>query len=182
MNLDQCNTEALRVISHLDDQFKTLRTGRAHAGLIEGLMVEAYGGTMDLKSTASITVLDARTLLVDPWDKTLVTAIEKAIREAPVGLNPQSDGKVLRVPVPQPTEESRREMVKVMKNMAEDARIALRRARDEAKTSVIASEEAGEIGEDQRFRIQDQLDVMIKKYNALIEEKVAAKEQDIMTI
>lgn len=182
MNLDQCNTEALRVISHLDDQFKTLRTGRAHAGLIEGLVAEAYGGTMDLKSMASITVLDARTLLVDPWDKTLVMAIEKAIREAPVGLNPQSDGKVLRVPVPQPTEESRRDMVKVMKNMAEDARIALRRARDEAKTSVIESEEAGEIGEDQRFRIQDQLDVMIKKYNTIIEEKVAAKEQDIMTI
>lgn len=182
MNLDQCNTEALRVISHLDDQFKTLRTGRAHAGLIEGLVAEAYGGTMDLKSMASITVLDARTLLVDPWDKTLVMAIEKAIREAPVGLNPQSDGKVLRVPVPQPTEESRRDMVKVMKNMAEDARIALRRARDEAKTSVIESEEAGEIGEDQRFRIQDQLDVMIKKYNTIIEEKVAVKEQDIMTI
>ena len=182
MNLDQCNNEFLRVISHLDDQFRTLRTGRAHVGLIEGLMVDAYGGMMDLKSTASITVLDARTLLVDPWDKSLVSAIEKAIREAPVGLNPQSDGKVLRVPVPQPTEESRRDMVKVMKNMAEDARIALRRARDEAKSTAIASEEANEIGEDQRFRIQDQLDLMIKKYNGVIEEKVEGKEKDIMTI
>lgn len=182
MTLDQLQLEGESIIAHLDEQFKSVRTGRANPGLIENVMVEAYGGTMDLKSTASVTVLDARTLLVDPWDKSLIQSVEKAIRESPAGLNPQSDGKVLRIPVPQPTEETRRDMVKVMKGMAEDARIALRRARDEVKTEVIEREKVGEIGEDERFRLQDRMDVMVKQINTTIEERAAKKEGEIMTI
>lgn len=169
-------------IEYLESEFRTIRTGRAHPGLIEGLPIEAYGSMTTIKGVASITIADARTLMIDPWDKSLVASVEKAIRESDQGLNPQSDGKVLRIPVPQPTEETRKEMVKVMKKMAEEGRIRLRRIRDDMKSSIITREKDKEISEDDRYREQEQLEKDVKNYNAKIETMTSEKEAEIMKV
>ncbi len=169
-------------IEHLESELRTIRTGRAHPGIIESIPVEAYESMTNIKGVASITITDARTLVVEPWDKGLVSAVEKALRESDQGLNPQSDGKVLRISVPQPTEETRKEMVKVMRKMVEEARIRVRRIRDEAKSSIITREKDKDISEDDRYRMQASLEEDVKKYNAKIEALSEDKEADIMKV
>ncbi len=166
-------------IVHLEESLRTLRTGRAHAGLVESIVVEAYGNSMPLKGLAGVNVLDARTLTIEPWDKSLVAVIEKAIHESGQGLNPQQDGKTLRINVPQPTEETRLAMVKVMKKMVEETRIRIRRIRDEVKNDLITKERAKEISEDDRYRSQEQLEVSIKSFNSIIDEMSLKKENEI---
>lgn len=182
MILDSLTTDLVAAFGHFEEQLKTVRTGRAHPGIVEDIHVDAYGSPMDIKSLASVMVTDAKTLTIDPWDKGLVPAIEKAIREAPMGFNPQSDGKILRIVVPQPTQETRTSMVKLMRGMAEEARIAFRHIRDTAKTSIIEHEKKGEISEDERFRLQEKLDAMIKEFNEKIEGAAQKKEEEIMTV
>ena len=182
--MDQAELKAQlkSAIEHLESEFRTLRTGRAHPGMIEELPIEAYGNMTTIKGVASITVADPRTLLIDPWDKSLVSAVEKAIRDSDQGLNPQSDGKVLRIPVPQPTEETRKEMVRVMKKMAEESRIRIRRIRDDAKSTIIRREKNKEISEDDRYHLQELLEADIKEYNTKVESLSKEKESDIMKV
>ncbi len=182
MNFDTITAQLELALSHLDERMKAGRTGRAQPELIEGVKIEVYGTVMDIKSLASVTVPDARTLLIDPWDKSTVPLIEQSLRESSLGFNPLSDGKVLRIVVPQPTEETRKEMVKLMRAMTEDARISFRHIRDEAKNFIIEREKKGEIGQDERFRLQEQLDALIKKYNDMVELRARVKEEEIMTV
>lgn len=169
-------------VEHLEEEFKTLRTGRAHPGLVESIPVMAYGSPSVVKNVASVTITDPRTITVEAWDKGLTSALEKAIRESGQGLNPVSDGAKLRIPVPQPTEESRRDMVKIMKKMVEEARIRVRRIRDDAKQYIINREKNKDISEDDRYRWQDDLEAEVKMYNQKIEEAAEAKESEIMKV
>lgn len=169
-------------IEFLQNELSQLRTGRASPALVENIQVEVYGARMAIKGVASINVTDAKSLAVEPWDKTLMKAVEDAIRNSGLGLNPVNDGKAVRINMPALTEESRRNLLKIVGQKAEEARIRLRKSRDEIRSAVIVAEEKGEMPEDERFMVLDKLDVLIKDFNEKIKEVVTEKENDIMTI
>lgn len=181
-SLDSHKPDFEKTVEHLKGELAALRTGRATPALIEHIMVDAYGSPMPMKGVASITVPDARTLAVEPWDKGVLTAIEKAIREAGLGLNPVSDGKVLRLPMPALNEQSRKDMIKVMGGKLEDARIVLRRKREEVKETIMSAEKNKQITEDERFRAIEKLDSMVKEYNERIKKMGEDKEKEIMSV
>lgn len=182
LTLDQFKTGAEGSLAHLKEELGTLRTGRANASIVEGITLEAYGSRMDLKSTASITVPDARTITIEPWDKSLLKEIEKAIQLANIGINPINDGTKIRLPLPPMTEESRKDLIKVVSQKQEQARISVRRARDEMKEKIIAAEEENSITEDIKFRLHKELDELSKAYNDKIKAMGDEKEKEIMTI
>ena len=171
-----------KALDHLHEEYAKLQTGRASAALVEGLMVESYGSKMPLKGVAGISVPEHNQILIQPWDRSQITAIEKSIRESTLGLNPQNDGVVIRLMLPPPTEERRKALVKRVYEQAEEARISIRNARHEALAELKRMEKEKEISEDElRTRektIQDKVDDANKK----IEEFSKKKEQDVMTV
>lgn len=171
-----------KVIEYLKGELAAIRTGRATPALVEDLRVEAYNSQMELKGLASISTSDARTLVIDPWDKSVLKNIEKAIRDSNLGLSPVVDGVVIRLSMPQLTEENRRELVKVVNKKLEEARASIRRAREDVKNEIIKAEEDKEITEDERFKMQDTLDEVTRKYNEQIKEIGEEKEKEIMTV
>ncbi|MEK7102017.1 MAG: ribosome recycling factor [Patescibacteria group bacterium] len=180
--LDTHKEAFVKIIEHVKAELANLRTGRAHASMVTELLVTAYGVQQPLKALASITVPDARTLAVEPWDKSIVGDIERGIREANLGVNPVNDGRIIRIPMPQMTEESRREMSKVLGQKLEQARISIRQFRDEVREKIQTAEKDKEVNEDERFRLQDQLDDMVRAYNEQIKTMGEEKEKEIMTI
>lgn len=180
--IDQFRSEFESVIEFLKGDFAGLRTGRANAAMVEDLPVEAYGGTMAVKGVASVLVPDAKTIMIEPWDKALTKDIEKAIRQAPIGVNPVVDGTRVRITIPPLTEESRRELVKIVGKKAEEAHIALRGVRESAKDEIGRMEKEKEISEDERFRLQEALEGVVKLWNDRVRELSAEKEKEIMTI
>ncbi|HBW74194.1 MAG: Ribosome-recycling factor [Candidatus Magasanikbacteria bacterium GW2011_GWA2_45_39] len=182
LTLDQFKTGGEGSLTHLKEELSTLRTGRANAGILDGITFEAYGARMDLKSTASITVPDARTITIEPWDKTLLKEIEKAIQLANIGINPINDGTKIRLPLPPMTEESRKDLIKVVSQKQEQARISVRRARDEMKEKITAAEKEKTLTEDEKFRLHKELDELSKAYNDKIKAMGDEKEKEIMTI
>jgi ribosome recycling factor len=166
----------------LKEELAGLRTGRANAAMVDNIQVEAYGGMMALKGVASISIPDPRSIIIEPWDKTLVKAVEDAIRNAGKNLNPVNEGAFLRVPIPALTEESRRELVKLVGQKAEEAKIRARKVREDVKNEIISAEEKNEITEDERFMMQDQLDKKIADMNAQIKEIAEEKEEEIMKV
>ncbi|MEK7481361.1 MAG: ribosome recycling factor [Patescibacteria group bacterium] len=170
------------VIDHCKSELASVRTGRAHASMVSDILVMAYGVAQPLKALASITVPDSRTITVEPWDKSIVADIERGIREANLGVNPVNDGRVIRIPMPQMTEEARRDMAKLLGQKLEQARISIRQLRDEAREKIQAAEKNKELNEDERYRLQDQLDEMVKDYNERIKTMGDEKEKEIMTI
>jgi len=170
------------VIDHLQKDLNALRTGRASPALVEDIKVLAYGSVMDVKSIASIATQDAKTLVIDPWDKTLTQAIEKAIREANLGINPAVDGSTVRISLPQMTEENRRHLVKQMKEQVEESKVAVRGVREGIRDRVMEMEKEKEMGEDEKFKTLDELDKMTKDYTSKIEEMAQKKEEEIMTV
>jgi ribosome recycling factor len=170
------------VLDHLQKDLNALRTGRASPALVEDVKVQAYGSIMDVKSVASIAAQDAKTLLIDPWDKTLTQAIEKGIREANLGFNPVVDGSVVRISLPQMTEENRRHLVKQMKERVEEAKVSVRSVRESVREQVMAKEKAKEMGEDEKFKLLDELDKLTKEYTTTIETMAQKKEEEIMTV
>lgn len=182
MNLNEHKEAFEKVLEHLKKELSSLRTGRATPALVEDLVVDAYESKMQLKSLASITTSDARTIIIEPWDKTVLKNIEKAISEAKIGLNPVVDGTLIRLSMPQLTEESRKELIKVAQKKLEEARAAVRRAREEVKSEILKSEENKEINEDERFKLQDKLDEMTREYNDKIKGMGEEKEREIMTV
>lgn len=169
-------------IDHCKSELASVRTGRAHASMVSDITVMAYGAAQPLKALASITVSDPRTITIEPWDKSIIADIERGIREANLGVNPVNDGRVVRVPMPQMTEEARREMTKLLGHKLEQARISIRQLRDEAREKIQAAEKNKELNEDERYRLQDQLDEMVKEYNEQIKTMGDEKEKEIMTI
>ncbi|MBI4599053.1 ribosome recycling factor [Candidatus Uhrbacteria bacterium] len=170
------------VVEHVRVDLSQLRTGRANPALVEDVTVEAYGSPMPLRSMASIAVSDARTLVIEPWDKSLLKAVEKAIHESSLDLNPVVDSKVVRLPMPSMTEESRKNLVKLMKEKLEQGKVALRAVRERVREQILQEEKDKAISEDEKFRLLEELDRMTKEFTARIEEMGEQKEEEIMTL
>jgi ribosome recycling factor len=159
-----------------------VRTGRAHAGILDHVMVDYYGNSTPIPQAANVSVLDARTLGVTPWDKKMAPAIEKAIRDSDLGLNPSTQGDVVRVPMPALTEERRRELIKVVKHEGENARVAVRNLRRDANNALKDLLKAKSVSEDQERRAQEDIQKLTDRYIAEIDKALAAKEADLMAI
>lgn len=168
------------------EAFKTevnkLRTGRAHPSLLEHIRVDYYGTSTPLNQMASVNVSDPRTLTISPWDKNMVQPIEKAIMNADLGLNPNTAGTVIRVPVPPLTEERRRDLVRVVKSEAENARIAIRNIRRDANADIKDLLKEKEITEDEEHRAQDGIQKLTDDFIAEIEKILAQKEKELMEV
>ena len=169
-------------VETLQTELAKLRTGRAHPGIIEGVPVEYYGSASVLKNVANITVSDSRTLTVAPWDKNMLKSIEKAILTADLGLNPVSDGHILRVPLPPLTEERRKDLVKVVKSAAEHARVALRNVRRDANEKLKVLLKQKSISEDEERKAQENVQKLTDKFIARVDEFASAKEKDLLTV
>ena len=159
-----------------------VRTGRAHTGILDHVQVEYYGSPTALTQVANVTLIDARTIGVQPWEKKLLGTIEKAIRDSDLGLNPSSQGDMIRVPTPALTEERRKEMVKLVKSEAEDAKIAIRNIRRDANESLKKLVKDKAVSEDDERRAQDEIQKMTDKSVVDIDKLVAEKEKEIMTV
>lgn len=172
----------LKSIDALKNAFSKLRAGRAHASLLDHIMVPYYGNDTPLSQLANVNVSDARTLTVAPWEKGIVAVVEKAIRESDLGLNPATSGDNIRVPVPALTEERRREMTKIVKSEAEDAKVAVRNIRRDANSQIKDLLKAKDISEDDDRRGQDQVQKVTDKMIAEIDKLLAVKEADLMEV
>ena len=169
-------------VDHLHEDMKTLRTGRASPVILDGVMVDYYGTPTPLKQLANVTVADAHLLVAQPFDVSQIAAMEKAIQTAGLGLNPSNDGRVIRIPIPQLTEERRKEMVKKAHEMAEGSRNSVRQARREGNDRLKQMEKDKEISEDDQHRGHDEMQKLHDHYIGQINEVVTTKEKDIMTV
>ena len=171
-----------KAVEHTAHEFAAVNTGKANPAMVEGITVEAYGSQMALREMAAITTPDARTIAVQPWDKSVIKDVEKAILTANIGITPAVMGDVIRLPLPELTGERRQELVKLVSKQAEEGRVAVRNARREAMDALKKLQKDGEITEDDLKRdekeIQTQTDDTIKKINELF----AAKEKDLTTV
>jgi len=169
-------------VTYFKNDIGGLRTGRASAVLVEDVKVPAYGSMIEVRGLGNISVPDAKTIVIDPWDKSLLQEVAKALTEARVGANPVVDGTIIRLTFPPMTEDSRKQVVKILKEKLEEARISARKVRETIREEIIAKEKAGTIGEDERFRMQDDLENLTKETVARIESLAAEKEKEVMTI
>lgn len=159
-----------------------VRTGRAHTGLIDHVTVDYYGQEMPIPKVANVSVIDSRTLGVTPWEKKLVSAVEKAIRDAGLGLNPVAQGDVVRVPMPALTEERRRDLIKVVRAEGENAKVAIRNLRRDANNALKELLKEKIASEDQERRAQDEIQKLTDRHIAEVDKALAAKEVDLMAI
>lgn len=168
-------------VEALKSDLSGLRTGRANTSLLDPVMVEVYGAMMPLNQVATVSVPEPRMLSVQVWDKSNVIAVEKGIAHANLGLNPMIDGQTLRLPMPDLTEERRKDLAKLAGQYAEKAKIAIRNVRRDANESLKADEKKKEISEDERKRHEDDVQKLTDKYVAETDEAAAKKEQEILT-
>lgn len=169
-------------IEALKNEFSKIRTGRAHTSLLDHVKVEYYGNEVPLNQVATVSVADARTLTVQPWEKVMVPVVEKAILNSDLGLNPSTAGDVIRVPLPMLTEERRKEMTRVVRHEAEGARVAVRNIRRDANNDIKELLKEKEITEDEARRGEDEIQKITDKYIAEIEQLLTVKEKDLMEI
>jgi len=181
--IDQTRSKFQNAASHFQEDLKKLRTGRAHAGMLDGVMVEAYGTQMPLNQTATIAVADAQLLQITPFDPANLQAISTAIRNNEgLGMNPSDDGRVVRVPIPPLNEERRREYVKILGSKVEDCMVSLRNIRHDAIKEIDQAKKDRDIGEDEWSRLQKQIDDAMNKAKTEVESAAKAKEAEIMTV
>lgn len=171
-----------KAVEHVQNQFTSVRTGRATPALVEKLLVEYYGSTVPLQQLAGFQVPEARQLLVKPHDRTTLGAIEKAIRDSDLGINPSNDGVVIRINFPALTEQRRKEFVKVVKNMSEDGRIAVRNIRRDARKQLEGAEKAGVISADELERTEKELEKLTHDHVAQIDKALGRKEQELLEV
>lgn len=169
-------------VNFFKEDISGLRTGRASAAIVEDIMVEAYGTHQTLKSLASINIPDAKTVNIEPWDKGVLSAIEKAVRDSGLGINPVNTGSQIRIFLPELTSERRNELIKILHQKEETARIALRKVREDVKEMIKSAEDSNEITEDEKYRLEEELDKMVKEYNDKVKEITEKKEAEINTI
>lgn len=167
-----------KVISNMESRFTTVRAGRANPNILNGVMVEYYGVPTPLNAVSTISVPEARQLMIKPFDKSLLKEIEKAIYAAELGLTPNNNGEVVFLTIPELTEETRKNYVKQVKEMAEEAKIALRNVRQDANNAIKKSE----VSEDEEKRNMDQVQKLIDKYNQIVDEKYKEKESELLSI
>lgn len=169
-------------VDALKNDLGKIRTGRAHAGLLDHVMVDYYGSMVPIAQVANVTVVDARTLGVSPWEKKLVGAIEKAIRDSDLGLNPASQGDLIRVPMPALTEERRRDLTKVVKSEGEDAKIAVRNVRRDANAALKELLKQKTVSEDDERRAQEEVQKLTDRFVAEIDKMLQTKEAELLAL
>jgi ribosome recycling factor len=167
----------LKTLEHLQQEFSKLQTGRANAAVVEHISIEAYGQRMELKSVASISVQDARSIVIQPWDKSVLGAVEKALQVSDLGISPVNDGVVIRLNFPPMTEERRKHIVKVVGQLAEAAHIRIRQERQVANDAIKQMDD-----EDERDRAQKELQKLVDDANEKITSSAKKKEQEVLTI
>ncbi len=178
----EVRTQMENAVEAVRREFSGVRTGKASPMLLDLVRVEAYGSKMPLNQVATVSAPEPRMLVVQPWDKGLMAVVEKAIRSAELGLNPASDGNVIRVPIPALNEERRREMVRLLHKLAEEGRIAVRHARQEANKHIKQLEHDHEIGQDDAHRQISEIQALTDEYTGKIDEMLKVKEQEVMEV
>ncbi|KJS16867.1 MAG: ribosome recycling factor [Peptococcaceae bacterium BRH_c4b] len=171
-----------KTVEIVKKELSTLRAGRATPALLDKISVNYYGTPTPVNQLANISVPEARLLVIQPWEKSIVPEIEKAIMKSDLGINPTSDGNVIRLMIPQLTRERRTELVKVVKKKAEEGRVAIRNLRRDANDALKAKEKKAEISEDELRRAQDEVQKLTDKYIKEVDVLVSSKEQEIMTV
>ncbi|MEX2640819.1 MAG: ribosome recycling factor [Balneolales bacterium] len=179
---DLANMEMKEAINFLKRELSHIRAGKATPSLLDGVKVDYYGASVPLNQLANITAPEARLLKVEPFDKTSIGEIEKAIMASGLGLNPQNDGAVIRIPLPLLSEERRKELVKVARDKSEQARVSVRNARRDAKELVKKTMKEDSLPEDSRFEAEDEIQKLTDEFNKTIEELLTAKEKEILTV
>ncbi len=182
MNLADFRPDFEKTIAFLKEDIARLRTGRASTAIVEGVSVEAYGVKQPLKAVASISVADSKTLNVEPWDKSILAAVEKGIRDSGLGINPVNDGRLIRLALPELTVERRQELIKILRQKLEQVRITLRKTREDIRDLIFAEEKDKTIAEDEKFRLLEDLDKMVKEYNDKVAAMGEQKEGEINTV
>jgi ribosome recycling factor len=186
MNIADIKKNAEQRMRKSLDALKTdlgkIRTGRAHTGILDHVNVDYYGTPTPISQVANVTLIDARTIGISPWEKKLGAAIEKAIRESDLGLNPAAQGDLIRVPMPALTEERRRELTKVVKSEGENAKVAVRNLRRDANNTLKDQLKAKTISEDEERRAQDEVQKLTDRFISEIDKMLAAKEAELMAI
>jgi ribosome recycling factor len=177
------NTKALmeKAISHLEAELQKVRAGKANPVMLENVMVDYYGSKVPISNTASVNSQDARTLVIQPWEKSMLTPIEKAIMMANLGFNPQNDGVIIRIVVPPLTEERRAQLSKTARSLGEDAKVAIRNLRKDAMEQVKRQQKEG-LPEDEAKGADKSIQTLTDNYVAMVEKHVAQKEKEIMTV
>ena len=180
--LSDAESRMRKAVEALNREMNTIRTGRASPALVENLIVDYHGVPTPLNQLATITAPEARMLIIQPWDRRAIQEIEKGILKSSLGLNPASDGSIVRLLIPQPTEERRRDLVKVVKRNAEEARIALRNIRRDIIDKLRAMERNKELSQDENRRLQDQLQKLTDSFVGQVDSMAEAKETEVMEV
>lgn len=180
--IKNAETHMQKSIESFKHEMSKMRTGRAHPSLLDHVRVDYYGNETPLSQVANITVGDARTLVIAPWEKKMIPAIEKAVMTAGLGLNPTTSGDVIRIPLPPLTEERRKDLIKVVRNEAESARVAIRNGRRDANNAFKELLKKKEIAEDEERRLTESVQKLTDKYIAEVDQLLATKEADLMVI
>lgn len=170
-----------RTVEHLDEELLNIRAGKASTNVLNSVFVDYYGSQTPVSGVASVTVPDARTILIQPWDKNMIRPIEKAILDSNIGLTPSNNGETIRLTIPPLTEERRKELVKQVKGIGENARISLRNARRDAVEAFKKAQKEG-MPEDESKDGETQAQKLLEKYSKMLDELMAAKEKEIMTV
>ena len=180
--LTDAQTRMKKAIDFTLHEFSTIHTGKASPSMVEGVMVEAYGSMMRLKECAAISTPDARLIQVQPWDKSLIRAVEKALQQANLGINPIVDGGLIRLPLPDLSKERRLDFVKIAHKLAEDGRVNIRHARRDAMEAVKKGKKDGKISEDEEKRIEKDIQTLTDKSIKDIDTHLAHKEKELVTV
>ena len=182
MKLAEFEQSMAKAVEATKRAFNTIRTGRANAALLDKVMVDYYGAQTPLNQMSNISTPDATTLMIQPYDPSIVGAIEKAIMISDLGLNPNSDGSVVRLNIPPLTSERRKEFVKLASKYAEEGKVSIRNVRRDAIDSIRKAEKSGDMSEDEARDLQDDIQKLTDKYAALVDKALTDKEKDIMTV
>lgn len=182
MNISDFKSDFDKAIEFFKEDISGLRTGRASAAIVEDISVEAYGTYQPLKSVASINIPDAKTVSIEAWDKSILSAIEKAVRDSGLGINPVNTGSQIKIFLPELTSERRGELIKVLHQKEEAARIAVRKVREDVKEMIKDAESSDEVTEDEKYRLEEDLDKLVKEYNDKVKEITEKKEVEINSI
>jgi ribosome recycling factor len=171
-----------KALENLEKDFRRMRTGRASVSLLDGIKLDYYGSPTPLNQLATLTVPEPRTIMIQPWDNTIIGEVEKAILKSELGLTPMNDGKLIRINIPPLTEERRRDLVKIIKKNAEEAKVAVRNIRRDANEMVKDLKKDKEISEDEQFRAQDEIQKITDEYIKNIDAVYSNKEKEVLEI
>jgi ribosome recycling factor len=182
LSVNEARTQMEKAVEAMRREFTSVRTGKATPALLDTVRVDAYGSKVPINQVGTVGAPEPRLLVIQPWDKSLLKAIETGITNADLGLNPSNDGNVIRVPIPQLTEERRKDMVKLLHKLAEEGRVAIRHARQEANKDIKKKQSTHEISEDDAHRQMEQVQKLTDEYIAKIDQLLKGKEQEVMEV